>query len=478
MYTAVHQSAISRYLDRALQARVLPDTQSASQPECPGSPSSFPAQSCPSPCSRSHRSQLLIACARSFRSRGDFVPLRTPTRVGAGSPSHGCAAHQLSMTVLGSCQQLTGLVANSCLIPWRCSSTGVCKSFWSLKKSQSPWSGAPVTFSSILTGFGNCWFAKSFCLTDSVCLGRRPVLLTADSPRLLLLSFLQRGCEVEKRAADALRVHWTEGTRKESTASDLADVRLGRSMRDDGIAIMSLGLCCRRKGAVAENAARTVTTGLSGFSAACRQPAALRIKRPPPAIQPSDLIQTSRSSPCVGRLLIISIFPEEFLDFTSGYQDPRFTIPTWSTLAPTCSSFPANGEQQEEDCGQPPINWDYALTFSIADTSASLVDSTTLPLSASSSTTSLDSLMGGLIAPSASPNNDPDWNTFSLPSSDSQQFLGDGTQLASDPSFFTTTEANMNMLTMSSGMGELHHTGFSTPMMKGKAATSNFTSVD
>jgi hypothetical protein len=69
-------------------------------------------------------------------------------------------------------------------------------------------------------------------MTDSVCLGRRPVLRTADTPRFELLSFLHLMGEVENRAAGELRVHWVAGTRKAGSEEDVfVGSRLGRSMR-------------------------------------------------------------------------------------------------------------------------------------------------------------------------------------------------------------------------------------------------------
>ncbi|KAF1843571.1 uncharacterized protein K460DRAFT_287722, partial [Cucurbitaria berberidis CBS 394.84] len=108
-------------------------------------------------------------------------------------------------------------------------------------------------------------------------------------------------------------------------------------------------------------------------------------------------------------------------------------------------------------------NWDYALSFSTADINNSLLVPTTLPLS--SSTTSLDALTGSLVAPDSSFHNTTNWNDFSLPSSDSQNFLGNG-QISGGPSLFTTAGDDMNILAIPSGMGNLHNTSFSTPMTK------------
>jgi hypothetical protein len=70
-----------------------------------------------------------------------------------------------------------------------------------------------------------------------------PVPLTADRPRFGLLSPFHRAGDVEKCALGALRAHWAEGTRKDSTASDVAECRLGRNIRELGIAaiVMCVG---------------------------------------------------------------------------------------------------------------------------------------------------------------------------------------------------------------------------------------------
>jgi hypothetical protein len=71
---------------------------------------------------------------------------------------------------------------------------------------------------------------------------------------MLLLSFLHRGVDVEKRAAGAIRIHWTEGTRNERMASGFVDARPGRIICEGvmaAIAIVALPLAmptqCGRK---------------------------------------------------------------------------------------------------------------------------------------------------------------------------------------------------------------------------------------
>jgi hypothetical protein len=235
--TADHLSWTGQWWDHAWQARMPLDMPGASRPACLEPPSSSSVWSCLVAGSHGRRSRPPDACARSSRSPGGSAPLRIPTTAGVATQSLDCVARLLSMTVLCPCQPPTCPDIANCCIPCRCSSTGVCRSFLSLKNPQRPWSGVPVTFSSIFTGFGSFWASKSFSLTESVCLGRRPVALTAEFPLSLLLSLLHRAGDVEKHALGALRAHWTEGTRKESTTSDF-DARLGRNIREDDIAAM------------------------------------------------------------------------------------------------------------------------------------------------------------------------------------------------------------------------------------------------
>jgi hypothetical protein len=211
----------------------------------PVSPSSSFAPPHRGPCSRSLHIQPPIDVARSSPSQGGSVLSRIPTIAGAACPSLDFAARRLSILDLCARQPLLHPRLNADAVPCLFSSTGVCNSFWSLKKSQRPWSGVPVTFSVIGTGRGNSCFWKSFCLTDNVWRGRRPVPLTADTPRLELLSFLHRTGDVENRAAEAVRVHWKEGTRNERTVSGLADCRVGRIVRESGMVVIgSIALPC------------------------------------------------------------------------------------------------------------------------------------------------------------------------------------------------------------------------------------------
>jgi hypothetical protein len=56
---------------------------------------------------------------------------------------------------------------------------------------------------------------------------------------------LHRTGDVENRAAEAVRVHWKEGTRNERTVSGLADCRFGRIVRESGmVAIGTIALPC------------------------------------------------------------------------------------------------------------------------------------------------------------------------------------------------------------------------------------------
>lgn len=88
------------------------------------------------------------------------------------------------------------------------------------------------------TGVGNRWFAKSFCRTESVCLGRTPVCRTADRPRFLLLSAFHSDGEVEKRARGVRDVHWAEPAKKEKAVSQGTEDNEGRRNRDVGMAMV------------------------------------------------------------------------------------------------------------------------------------------------------------------------------------------------------------------------------------------------
>ncbi|OAL48111.1 hypothetical protein IQ07DRAFT_633731 [Pyrenochaeta sp. DS3sAY3a] len=162
--------------------------------------------------------------------------------------------------------------------------------------------------------------------------------------------------------------------------------------------------------------------------------------------------------------------------FHSGCQVPHFTIPSCSTQPPTCSLSPASGDQEQDAYGPPSINWDYAFSFTAADSNDSLLQPTSLPLSSS---TSLDSLPGVHLAHDSSFDNDLNWNTFSLPSSDSHHFLGNDNSLASgNLTSFTTAGEQLNILAMSSGLDMMSNTDLSEPMIKdlsqsGSSSTSS-----
>lgn len=168
-----------------------------------------------------------------------------------------------------------------------------------------------------------------------------------------------------------------------------------------------------------------------------------------------------------GRPLTSSISLEEYLDFTSGYQDPLFPIPTWNIPPPSChsqqanvSAFSGNPSSADQDLnllGSQSLDWDFTLSFSTTD-SASLLDSTSLPSTSSNSPAVTNNLQ-----PDSSLNTISNWNIFPLPVSDSN-YLDDGTQLLSgNPSMFTASEEHMNLVALSSDMA----TTASAPMIKG-----------
>lgn len=103
--------------------------------------------------------------------------------------------------------------------------------------------------------------------------------------------------------------------------------------------------------------------------------------------------------------------------------------------------------------GPPTINWDYALSFHIANDSGELQEPP--QLSSSATTTSASPTQSVTFAGDFTPTDllntsATDWTAFSLPSSDSC-YLGNATQmLAGVPSLFTTAEENRNLSAMSS----------------------------
>jgi hypothetical protein len=123
--------------------------------------------------------------------------------------------------------------------------------------------------------------------------------------------------------------------------------------------------------------------------------------------------------------------------------------------------------------GNQSINWDFALSYSTADDSGALFDTTSL---LPSSTSSSAILTNDLLAPDPSFHTTPDWNLF--PTSDSHP-LGDGTQtLPGAPTSLSTAEDNMSLLTMPSGMGNINHMNTSAPMIRdhsqsGSSSTSH-----
>lgn len=116
--------------------------------------------------------------------------------------------------------------------------------------------------------------------------------------------------------------------------------------------------------------------------------------------------------------------------------------------------------------GSQSINWDFAL-FPSTDAGNLVADHSSLPpLSSSSSSVALN---GSLTStPDLSLDYSPNWNHFSVPSSGAQHYLGNDSQLLSGgPIPFTTSEAELHSMAISTGMGGLHDGHFSSPMVKG-----------
>lgn len=110
------------------------------------------------------------------------------------------------------------------------------------------------------------------------------------------------------------------------------------------------------------------------------------------------------------------------------------------------------------------------MSFSLADTSDSLLSSSALSLSTSS--ISLDSLADSLVATNSPFDNDTNWTTFPT-TSDSPHLLGDNTLLPPS-AFLTTAQDDINVLAMTSAMIDMHDIQFSAPMIKGKQYCNMF----
>ncbi|KAH7382472.1 hypothetical protein DE146DRAFT_681510 [Phaeosphaeria sp. MPI-PUGE-AT-0046c] len=178
---------------------------------------------------------------------------------------------------------------------------------------------------------------------------------------------------------------------------------------------------------------------------------------------------------------------EDYLDFTSGYQDPPFTIPVCSNETPPCALFQANPLSSSGNLhnsvdepgaygsgsGSQSINWDFAL-FPNTDSGNLVADHSSL-LSSSASSTALTTSLSS--TPDLSLNYSPNWNHFSVPSSSgAQHYIGNDSQLLSGgPIPLTTTEAQLHSMAISTGMGNLHHGHFSSPMVKDHSSSGSST---
>lgn len=71
-------------------------------------------------------------------------------------------------------------------------------------------------------------------------------------------------------------------------------------------------------------------------------------------------------------------------------------------------------------------------------------------------------------SPNLSLHGTANWNAFSsLPAPGAEQYLGNDSFLSGGLNHFTTSEQNMNIIAMSTGIGGLPDASFSTPMVKG-----------
>jgi hypothetical protein len=185
----------------------------------------------------------------------------------------------------------------------------------------------------------------------------------------------------------------------------------------------------------------------------------------PPTSLPHPQRKASRLTLVLGALAC-SIPLEDYLDFTSGYQDPP-TIPGCSTPPPVCdaqhiSSLSffgslSNSVQPEGDYGSQSVDWDLFP----ADNSDGLSSNfTALPFSPSSA-----ALTGGPFTPDFL--FDPDWNAAALQASAPGNYRGDDSQFASGAPSFMTTDSSFPLSNMTTNGGSFHDSTFSSPMLKG-----------
>jgi hypothetical protein len=119
--------------------------------------------------------------------------------------------------------------------------------------------------------------------------------------------------------------------------------------------------------------------------------------------------------------------------------------------------------------GSQSINWDFAL-FTPTDATAFVSEHSSLSLSSSAALT--DSLTS---SPDLSLNYATSWDTFPLPSSGPEHYLGNDSQLLSGGLVpFTTSGDALNTMAISASMGDLHDGHFSTPMVKGNILTLTY----
>ncbi|KAF2026358.1 hypothetical protein EK21DRAFT_74376, partial [Setomelanomma holmii] len=179
--------------------------------------------------------------------------------------------------------------------------------------------------------------------------------------------------------------------------------------------------------------------------------------------------------------LTASISLDEFLDFTSGYEDPQFTIPLWNLPHQQCAQHQArpssssgsrsNSAQEPDVYGSCSINWDFTL-YPTADTSDLSNEATSLPLSDSPST----ALTSTLTSPGLSLNDSADWNAFALATPGALQYLGNDSQLlmgGSNP--FTTSDQSLNIMAVAT-VG-LQDASISAPMVKDISSSGSSTSL-
>lgn len=163
----------------------------------------------------------------------------------------------------------------------------------------------------------------------------------------------------------------------------------------------------------------------------------------------------------------VSISCDEHLDFNSGIWSPLHTISRCNLPQSQCRSSQANSSAScPDESNNQTISWEQALSLSAACSSDLLLDSTSFfPLSSSSS--SVDGVNAGLIAPDFSFYDTTNWSSFNPPATGPEICLGNGSQLGvtfGDHLLFTPPEK----LAMQSEIADVSGMSLFNPTTSGK----------